>query len=320
MRVARLAVLAGGALVSACALAQSWPTKPIHLMLGYTTGGAADAMARPLIAKMEPALGQPLVIDYRPGAGATVAAQATSAAAPDGYTLHLIDAGPMTIVPHVTRVSYDPLSSFTPIGFVCSGGTAIVVHPSLPVNSLDDLIRLARAQPDKLSYGTSGVAGAGHMAAELLQIAAGIKMVHVAYKGGAPAMTDLLGGHIPLLFASMGTAVPYIKSGKIKALAVTSSRRVPAIADVHTVAELGFAGFEALIWFALVGPAKLPADVVAKLSRALTNALEDRSVQDAIRALGYEPAPGTPAQLAATIREDLEKWRKVVREANIRSE
>jgi tripartite-type tricarboxylate transporter receptor subunit TctC len=145
-------------------------------------------------------------------------------------------------------------------------------------------------------------------------------MVHVAYKGGAPAMTDLLGGHIPLLFASMGTAVPYIKSGKIKALAVTSSSRVPAIADVHTVAELGFPGFEALVWFALVGPAKLPADVVAKLSRALTNALEDRSVQDAIRALGYEPAPGTPAQLAATIRDDLEKWRKVVREANIRSE
>jgi len=188
------------------------------------------------------------------------------------------------------------------------------------VNSLDDLIRLARTQPGKLSYGTSGVAGAGHMAAELLQIAAQMKMVHVAYKGGAPAMTDLLGGHIPLLFASMGTAVPYIKSGKIKALAVTSSSRVPAIPDVQTVAELGFPGFEALVWFAVVGPAKLPAEVVAKLSRALTSALDDRSVQDAIRALGYDPAPGTPAQLAATIRDDLEKWRKVVREANIRSE
>jgi tripartite-type tricarboxylate transporter receptor subunit TctC len=320
MRVARLAVLACGALVSACAVAQSWPSKPIHLMLGYATGGAADAMARPLIAKMEPALGQPLIIDYRPGAGATVAAQATSAAAPDGYTLHLIDAGPMTIVPHVTRVAYDPLSSFTPIGLICSGGTAIVAHPSLPVDSLDDLIRLARAQPGMLSYGTSGVAGAGHMAAELLQIAAQMKMVHVAYKGGAPAMTDLLGGHIPLLFASLGTAVPHVKSGKIKALAVTSINRVPAIPQVPTVAELGFPGFEALVWFALVGPAKLPAEVVAKLSRALTTALDERSVQDAIRALGYEPAPGTPAQLAAAIRDDLEKWRKVVREANIRSE
>src|SRR3989441_7972512 len=320
MLVARCAILACAALVWLCAWAQGWPTKPIPLMLGYTTGGGTDAIARPLIAKMEPALGQPLIIDYRPGAGATVAAQATSAAAPDGYTLHLIDAGPMTIVPHVTRVAYDPLSSFTPIGFVCSGGTAIVVHPSVAVNSLDDLIRLARAQPGKLSYGTSGVAGAGHMAAELLQIAAQMKMVHVAYKGGGPAMTDLLGGHIPLLFASMGTAVSHIKSGKIKGLAVTSATRVPAIPQVQTVAELGFPGIEAVTRVGLAGPAQLPAESRAKVSRALTNALDDRSVQEAIRALGYEPAPGTPAQLAATIRGDLEKWRRVVREANIRSE
>jgi tripartite-type tricarboxylate transporter receptor subunit TctC len=316
----RLAALTCATLVSFAVFGQGWPSKPIRLVLGYTTGGAADGMARPLIAKMEPMLGQPLVIEYRPGAGATVAAQITAAAAPDGYLLHLTDAGPMTIVPHVSKVAYDPLHGFTPIGLVSAGGTAIVAHPSLPASSLADLVRLARAQPGKLSYGTSGVAGAGHLAAELLQNAARIQLVHVAYKGGGPAMTDLLGGHVPLLFSSMGTAVPHIRSGKIRALAVTSTARVPAIPEVPTVAELGYPGFEALIWFGIVGPAKLPPEIVGKVSRTLAAALEDKAVQDAIRALGYEPAPTTPAQFAATIAADLEKWRKVVREANIKVE
>jgi tripartite-type tricarboxylate transporter receptor subunit TctC len=320
MLLARAAALAFAAMLAFPAYSQSWPTKPVRLILGYTTGGAADAMARPLIAKMEPALGQPLIIDYRPGAGATTAAQVTANAAPDGYTLHLTDAGPMTISPHVAKIAYDPLASFTPIGLVCAGGTAIVAHPSLGANTLDELIKMARAQPGKISYGTSGVAGAGHLAAELLQIAARIQLTHVAYKGGGPAMTDLLGGHIPLLFSSMGTAVPHIKSGKIKALGVTSTSRVPAIPEVPTVAELGFPGFEALIWFGIVGPAKLPPEIVSKVSQALTKALEDKTVQDAIHNLGYEPVITTPAQFAGTIRNDLEKWRKVVGEAKIKPE
>jgi tripartite-type tricarboxylate transporter receptor subunit TctC len=316
----RIAAIACGMAVSVAAFAQSWPAKPIRLILGYPTGGATDAMARPLIAKIEPILRQPLIIEYRPGAGATVGAQVAASAQPDGYTLHLIDAGPMTIVPQVQKLPYDPVASFTPIGLICAGGTAIVAHPSVPANSLAELIALAKRQPGKLSYGTSGVAGAGHMAAELLQIAAQVQMVHVAYKGGGPAMTDLLGGHVPVLFASMATAVPHIKSGKIKGLAVTTATRVPAIPDVPAVAELGFPGFEALIWFGIVGPAKLPPDIVATVSRALTAALEDKSVQDAIRGLGYEPAPGTPEQFAAVIRNDLEKWRRVVSEAKIKVE
>jgi tripartite-type tricarboxylate transporter receptor subunit TctC len=316
----RGAALTFGLLLSLHSFAQAWPTKPIRLILGYTAGGAADAMARPLIAKMEPFLGQPLVIEHRPGAGATVAVQITANAAPDGYTLHLTDSGPTTTVPHVSKVGYDPLTSLTPIGLVCGGGTAIVAHPSIPATSLEELIRLAKAQPGKLSYGTSGIAGAGHMAAELLQMATQTKLTHVAYKGGGPAMTDLLGGHIPLLFSSMGTAVPHIKSGKAKAFAVTSTSRVPAIPDVPTVAELGYPGFEALIWFGIVGPAKLPPEIVSKVSDALNKALDDKTVQDAIRNLGYEPMPITPAQFSGVIRNDLEKWRKVVREANIRAE
>jgi tripartite-type tricarboxylate transporter receptor subunit TctC len=316
----RIAAIACGMAVSIGAFAQTWPTKPIRLILGYPTGGATDAMARPLIAKMEPLLRQPLIIEYRPGGGATVGATVAASSPPDGYALHLIDAGPMTIVPQVQKLPYDPLASFTPIGLICAGGTAIVAHPSLPANSLTDMIRLAKTQPGKLSYGTSGVAGAGHMAAELLQIAAQIQMVHIVYKGGGPAMTDLLGGHVPILFSSMATAVPHIKSGKIKGFAVTTSSRVPAIPEVPTVAELGFPGFEALIWFGIVGPAKLPQDIVDKVSRALTSALEDKSVQDAIRNLGYEPAPGTPEQFATVIRNDLDKWRRVVSEAKIKVE
>jgi tripartite-type tricarboxylate transporter receptor subunit TctC len=314
----RIAAVACGLALSINAFAQSWPAKPIRLILGYPTGGATDAMARPLIAKMEPVLKQPLIIEYRPGAGATIGAAVAAAAPPDGYTLHLIDVGPATIVPHVQKLPYDTLTSFTPIGMICDGGVAIVAHPSLPANSLADMIALAKAQPGKLSYGTSGIAGGGHMAAELLQLTAQIQMVHVAYKGGGPAMTDLLGGHVPILFASMATAVPHVKSGKIKGFAVSTPVRVPAIPDVPTVAELGYPGFEALVWFGIVAPAKLPPDITARVSQALQTALADKSVQDAIRSIGYEPAPGTPEDFARIIRNDLDKWRRVVAEAKIK--
>src|SRR5262245_49199957 len=267
--VPRIAAIACAMAVWSTAFGQAWPNKPIKLILGYTTGGATDALARPLIAKMEPFLKQSVIIEYRPGAGATVGAAAAAAAAPDGYTLHLIDGGPMTIVPHVQKLPYDALTSFTPIGMICAGGTAIVAHPSTPANSLAEMIQLAKAQPGKLSYGTSGVAGAGHMAAELLQLTTQIQMVHIVYKGGGPAMTDLLGGHVPVLFASMATAVPHVKSGKIKGFAVTTPARVPAIPDVPPVAELGFPGFDALIWFGLVGPATLPPHLPAQATQAL---------------------------------------------------
>ena len=316
----RLGAIVFAMAFSVAAFAQAWPAKPIKLILAYPPGGATDALARLLSAKMEPVLKQPLAIEHRPGANATLGAQIAASAPPDGYTLHLVGAAPVTIAPNLQKLPYDPLTSFTPIGFICANGTAIVAHPSVPANSLAELINLARRHPGKLSYGTSGVASAQHMAAELLQAAAQVQMVHVAYKGGAAAMNDLLGGHLPVLFASMATAVPHVKSGKIKGLAVTTPARVPAIADVPTVAEVGYPGFEALGWFGLVGPAKLPADIVSRASKALATALEDKSVQQAIRQLGYEPMPGTPDDFAAVIRNDLEKWRRVVDEAKIKLE
>jgi tripartite-type tricarboxylate transporter receptor subunit TctC len=293
-----------------------WPDRPVKVVLGYPPGGAADGAARPLEPTLQAAFGQPVVFEYRPGAGATVAAAFTAKAAPDGYTLHLTDSGPMTILPNGKRLPYDPLESFTPIGMVCAGGTLLVAHPSVKARTVPELVALLKAAPG-LGYGTSGVGGAGHLAAELMQSMAGVRMTHVPYKGGSQAVTDLVGGQVPLLFSSMATAIPFVQGGKIHALGVTSAARASARPDVPTVAEQGLPGFEASVWFAMVGPAKLPGEVVSKVSAALNTALADRQVQDAIRKQGYEPQPGSAADLARQIRTDSDKWAKVIRDARI---
>lgn len=295
----------------------SWPQRPIKIVVGYPAGGAADGTARPLGPKLNAALGQPVVFDYKPGAGATIAADYTARAAPDGYTLHFADSGPIAILPNGKKLSYDPLTSLTPIGMGCTGGTLLVVHPSVQAKNLTELIALAKAQPDALHYGTSGIGGAGHLAAELLQQMAGIKLTHVPYKGGSQAMTDLVGGQVPILFSSMATAVPHVQTGRVRAIAVTSPMRASALPDVPTVAEQGLPGFEASIWFAMFGPANLPPEVVHKTNAAMNTALADPEVQDAIRRQGYEPRPGTPEDLAQQVRADLAKWSKVIREAGI---
>jgi tripartite-type tricarboxylate transporter receptor subunit TctC len=296
--------------------APGWPDRPIKVVLGYPPGGAADGAARPLEPKLHASLGQPILFDYRPGAGATVAAAFTAKAAPDGYTLHLTDSGPMTILPNGKRLPYDPVESFTPIGMVCAGGTLLVANPSVSARTVPELIALLKANPG-MTYGTSGVGGAGHLAAELLQAMAGVRMTHVPYKGGSQAVTDLVGGQVPLLFSSMATAIPFVQGGKINALAVTSSTRAAALPDVPTVAEQGLAGFEASVWFAMVGPAKLPADIVARVNAAQNAALADPAVQAALRRQGYDAQPGSPADLARQIRADGDKWARVIRDAKI---
>ncbi|NYT25526.1 tripartite tricarboxylate transporter substrate binding protein [Alcaligenaceae bacterium] len=305
--------------VPAIGRAQSadWPQRPIRVVVGYPAGGAADGTARPLGPKLNEMLGQPIVFDYKPGAGATIAADYTAKAAPDGYTLHFGDSGPITILPNGKKLNYDPLASFTPIGMGCTGGTLLVVHPSVKAQNLSELINLARTEPQTIHYGTSGLGGAGHLAAELLQQMAGITITHVPYKGGNQAISDLVGGQVPVLFSSMATAVPHVLSGKVRAIAVTSANRASVLPDVPTVAEQGLPGFEASIWFAMFGPADLPPEVVRKTNNAMNVALADPAVQDALRRQGYEPQPGTPEDLARQVRSDLEKWGKVIRDADI---
>ncbi len=297
--------------------AQAWPVKPIRLVIGYTPGGAAEGTLRTFSQKLEALLGQQLVVDYKPGAGATIGADYASKAVPDGYTLHLIDNGPLTIVPAGKKVPYDPLKSFTFIGLVNVGGTVLMGHPTVEANTLDELLKIARAKPGSLSYGTSGIGGTGHMSGELFKSVAKLDIVHIPYKGGGPAMAELLGGQIPLLFSSLTPAVPHIKAGKLRAYAVTSLLRSSAIPDVPTIAEMGYPGFEAVTYFGLVGPAGLPKEIVAKTSDALLAVLKDKDVQEAIKKQGYEPMPSTPEVMVERIRSDLAKWTKVIKDVGI---
>jgi len=294
-----------------------YPDKPIRMILGYPSGGSADGSLRPLQPKMEAVLGQPIIVDYRPGAGATIAVDLTAKAAPDGYTLHLVDSGPLTILPNGKKLPYDPQKDLTYIGNACGGGALIVVHPGVPAGNMQEFVKLAKAKPGFYSYGTSGVGGAGHLAAELLQAMTGIELVHVPYKGGNQAAVELMGGQIPLLFASMGTAVQHVASGRMKPLGVTSDRRAGVLPNVPTVAEQGYPGYEASVWFGLVGPPGLPAAIVATVNKALGVALANPEVQEQIRRLGYDTMPGTPQELQARVAADLVKWGKVIREKKI---
>jgi len=299
------------------AQSRTWPEKPIKLVLGYPAGGAADGVARQLQLKLEAQLAQPLIFDYRPGATGTIAAAYVARASPDGYTLHFVESGALTILPNARKLSYDPLSSFTLIGLVASGGSVLVAHPSVPVNNVPQLISMLKGKPGAFAFGTAGLGSFGHLAGELFQAMSHTEMTHVPYKGGAPAMFDLVGGQVPLLFASIGSALPYIESGKIKALGVTSAKRAAALPTVPTVAEQGLGGYEVTMWFALVGPSNLLVEAASRLGGALTDTLADTAVQTALKRQGYEPTPSTAQQLHDRIQTDRAKWSKVIRERKL---
>ena len=294
-----------------------YPDKPIRMVVGYAPGGAADKLVRPITDRLARVLKQPFVIDYKPGAGAALAAELTAKAPADGYTLHITDSGPVTILPHMRKLGYDPLSSFTPISMVGGGGVIVVVLPSSKATDMKSLIELAKKDPKNWSYGTSGVGGVGHLAGEQFKAAAKINIDHIPYKGGSPAITELLGGHVPLLFSSLGAAASHIQAGRLRALADSSGKRSSMFPDVPTMAESGFPGFDASIWFSIVGPAGLPKEVMDKLVPALTNVMKDPEVILAIKREGYDPMPMTPQQTAEKIKSDFELWGKTVKSANI---
>jgi len=294
-----------------------YPDKPIRMVVGYAPGGAADKLVRPITDRLSRVLKQAFVIDYKPGAGAALAAELTAKAPADGYTLHITDSGPMTILPHMRKLGYDPLSSFTPISMVGGGGVIVVVVPSSKATDMKSLIELAKKDPKNWSYGTSGVGGVGHLAGEQFKAAAKINIDHIPYKGGSPAITELLGGHVPLLFSSLGAAASHIQAGRLRALADSSGKRSSMFPDVPTMAEAGFPGFDASIWFSIVGPAGLPKEVMDKLVPALTSVMKDPEVILAIKREGYDPMPMTPQQTAERIKSDFELWGKTVKSANI---
>ncbi len=297
-----------------------YPDKPIRMVVGYAPGGAADKLVRPITDRLSRIFKQPFVVDYKPGAGAALAAEITAKAPADGYTFHITDSGPMTILPHMRKLGYDPLSSFTPLSMVGGGGVVVVVLPTSKATDMKSLVELAKKDPKNWSYGTSGVGGVGHLAGEQFKAAAKLDIGHIPYKGGSPAITELLGGHVPVLFSSLGSAASHIQSGKLRALADSSSKRSSMFPDVPTMAEAGFPGFDASIWFGIVGPAGLPKEVMDKWVPALASVLKDPEVIAAIKREGYDPMPMTPQQTTERIKSDFELWGKTVRSANIKAE
>jgi len=308
------------AAVVSAALAQGYPSKPIRLLIGYAPGGAAEAGARPLQRALEPLLGQPLIIENKPGNAGGVAMEFIAKAPNDGYTLYYFDSGPLTVAPHLAKVGYNNLASFTHLGHVCGSGSLLVVHPSTPFKSPAEVIAASKREPNKWSYGTSGVGGPHHLSGEYFKSVTGAVLLHIPYKGGGPAMTDLMGGQIPMLFSSLGPAVGAVKSGKIRALAVTSLSRSAAFPEVPTMDELGLKGFDSTAWYGLLGPAGLPQEAVSRLTQALAKAGADKAVMDQINATGCDAEILPPAKTVERIKADYEKWGRVVRDANIRAD
>jgi len=316
----RILVAALTLALSASALAQGYPTKPIRLMIGYTAGGSAEAGARPLARALEPLLGQPVVFEYRPGAAGGVAMEAIAKAPADGYTLYYFDSGPLTVAPHIGKVGYDSIKSFTHLGHVCGSGSMLVVHPSTPFRSVQDVIDASKREPNRWSYGTSGVGGPHHLSGEYFKSVTGANLLHVPYKGGGPAMTDLIGGQIPMLFSSLGPVVGAAKGGRVRPIAVTSPQRSAAFPDVPTMDELGLKGFDSTAWYGIVGPAGLPQEVVAKWTQVLAKAGADKTVMDQISATGCDADIQSPAATVERVKNDYVKWGKVVKDANIRAD
>ena len=316
-RIFAVSALAAATCFPGMALADYPADKPIRLVIGYSAGGAADQLARPIAEKVSKIIGQSIVMEYRPGAGGAIALEVVARTPPDGYTIHLTDSGPATILPNLRKTSYDPLKDFTSIAMVGSGGTVIVALPTSPAKDVKTFIELAKKDPAAWSYGTSGIGGVGHLSAEQLKAVTGMTITHVPYKGGAPALVELMGGHIPVLFSSLGSASAHLDAGRVKGLAVTSINRAKALPDVPTLAESGYPGFDAQIWFGFVGPAGLPDNVMKVLVPAFNKAMKDPDIVKMIEHEGYDPLNLTPVQMHDKIKSDLGQWARVIKEANV---
>ena len=310
-----------GIAASACVHAQTYPDKPIRLVMPFPPGGASEGVARPITQKAGAALGQNIVIDARPGASGVIAAELVARAPADGYTLLLATSALFSILPGLnTNLPFDPVKSYAPVTRFVLLNNALVVHPSLPVRNVAELIALAKRRPAQLNYASAGNGTTFHLAGEMFKAMAGISMVHVPYKGGAPAQIDLIAGQVQVLFDSLSTALNPIRSGRVKVLAVTTRQRSAALPEVPTVAESGLPGFEVAGWFGVVAPAGTPRDIVTRLNAEFVRALGAAEVLERLVGMGHEVAGNSPAEFAAFISGELAKYSKVIRDNNIRAD
>jgi len=317
----RIVLTAATLLVASAVGGQSFPSRPVTLTVGFAPGGGTDTAARIIAQKLSDNFGQSVVVDNKAGAGGNVAAQHIAMAAPDGYTIHLTSVGPMSVAPHLVKdLAYDPRRDIAPITMGVVFPNVMVVHMGVPAKTLDEFVALAKQKPGQINYASAGVGGAGHLAGELFKERAGINMVHVPYKGGGPAMTDLLAGRIDMYIGVPSTVAPHVEAGKLRALATTGARRSSTMPAVPTVVESGYPGFEATNWYAFVAPGRTPKDLLDFWNRELTKVLNDPQVRAELAKHGLDPAPGTREELARYFEQESQKWGKVVREAKITNE
>jgi tripartite-type tricarboxylate transporter receptor subunit TctC len=303
------------------ASAQDFPNRPITLVVPFTAGGGNDLMARMAGELMSKTLGQQIVIENRGGAGGSIATRQVAKAAPDGYTLGLGGTGTLAIDPTLyPNAGYDPRKDFAPVGLIAKSALVVLVNPSLPVHSIPELIALAKKDPGKLNYASAGTGSGIHLGTVYFETMAGITMTHIPYKGSGPALTDLIGGHVAIYFSSLPPAIGLVKDGKVRALAVTDSKRSPIFPDLPTVAESGLPGYDAVLHYGVVAPAGTPRPIIEKLSAALRTAVASPELKAKLAVDGAEPLPSTPEEYAADIDHEETKWSAVVKKSGAKAE
>ena len=304
---------------TAQASAQGYPAKPIRIIVPFPAGGIADLFGRVIGQKFNEAWGQPAVVDNRPGAGGNIGADMVAKSPPDGYTLVTGSIGTHAVnVSLFSKLPYDPIRDFAPVALIMEAEGLVVVHPSLPVKSVKDLIALARAHPGQIAYASAGHGTAAHLSGELFKSMAKVNLVHVPYKGNVPALTDLIAGQTSLLFATMPTALPHVQSGRLRALAVTSSSRSPAAPELPTIAEVALPGYSVTNWIGFFAPAGTPRDIVVKLNAEVVRIMQAPEIQKRLTSEGAKFSPWTPEQFGGFVKTEQTKWAKVVKEAGIR--
>jgi tripartite-type tricarboxylate transporter receptor subunit TctC len=311
------------ALLALCGAAfaqQTWPDRPIRLVVPFPPGGPVDAVARLVGQRVSQSIGQPVTVENRAGAGGIVGAEHAARAAADGYTVFVCSIGHAVLPSLNPKLPYDFVRDFVPVAMGAAFPIIVVVNPSVPVSTLAELVAHAKANPGRLSYGSAGNGGGTHLAGELFKTLTGADILHVAYKGSAPAMTDVLGGQVQLMFADGPTAVPQVVGAKVRALAVAQTGRSPLLPQVPSASESGLAGYEAYSWTGFLVPTGTAPDIVRRLNAEIVKALSAPEARDALLARGAEPRPGTPEEFTAFIRSEMAKWAKVVREANIKAD
>ncbi|HET7729483.1 MAG TPA: tripartite tricarboxylate transporter substrate binding protein [Usitatibacter sp.] len=317
-----LRMIAGIAMAAAVSLAhaQAWPSRPIKMVVPFPAGGPTDVMTRVLSDKLGQALGQPVVVENRPGAGGSIGADLVAKSAPDGYTLLMATGSTHSVGPYLQKLPYDPNKDFTPIVYVGYATNILLVSPKLGVNNVRELIDYARKEPGRLTYATSGIGSVAHLTSEMFGAMAGVKLTHVPYKGTQLSINDMISGQVGILFDNVMTAKPHIDSGRLKGIAISSVERSSIVPDIPTVAESGLPGFDSTNWFGVFGPPGLPRAVADRIDAELNRILQDRAIKERFHTLGFEITGGNGAELAKVMQSEARKWSKVIRDANVKPE